>query len=123
MLVSLGFAVSSDDPATDASSCIPVATGLQIHGSSTIAKLDALDELYADIAEALAQPVDGNDRTEWTIYGGRSTGGDIVVEFARAAGLDRSLDTVSIMGLAGWKRVKSEFFQLGLVQYGFVPAP
>lgn len=123
MLTSLGFAVSSDDPATDASSCVPVAAGLQIHGSSTIIKLDALSNLYANVAEALAQPFDGNDRTEWVIYGGRSTGGDVIVHFTRAAGLDRSLDTVSIMGLAGWKRLKSEFFQIGLVQYGFVPAP
>ena len=123
MLVSLGFQVSSDTTPTDPSSCIPVAAGLQIHASTIVVKLDKLDELYEDIAEALAQANDGNDRTEWTIYGGRSNGTDLELQFTRDPGVDRSFDTVTIATVPAWKRTKAEFFQVGLVQYGFVTAP
>ena len=123
MLVSLGFQVSSDNPGTDFSSIVPVATGLQIHVATVIAKLTALAALHENITAALAQPVDGNDATEWTVYAGRTNGTDLTVEFTRDPGTDRSLDTITIATIPAWKRVKAEFFLQGLVQYGFVTAP
>ena len=83
----------------------------------------ALAALPENITAALAQPVDGNDATEWTVYAGRTNGTDLTVEFTRDPGTDRSLDTITIATIPAWKRVKAEFFLQGLVQYGFVTAP
>ncbi len=119
LLESLGFRILTL-LGTDPSECVPVAAGLQIHGSTTVVKLTALDELHVFIAQALAQPVDGADETGWTIYGGRSTGADIPITFVRDPGADRELDTIQIFTLPAWKRSKAGAFLLGLTTYGFV---
>jgi hypothetical protein len=123
LLESLGFRVASLSVGTDWSNCVPVSPGvpcLEIHASTTAVKVSALDELHAFIAEALAQPVDGADRTGWAVYGGRSTGTDVTVTFVRDPGADRELDTIQILSIPAWKRSKAEKFLLGLTTYGFV---
>ncbi len=123
-LESLGFRVTST-AGGDPTDCVPVTVSsvacLQIGGSTTIAKVSALDELKTVVTDFLAQPIDGDDQTERTIYAGKSTGADIVVRFTRDPGTDRELDTVQVMSVPVWKRSKAGFFVQGLTDFGFVP--
>lgn len=114
----LSFIFASDSSETDPHTATVVPTGLQVGTSSTICKLDHLDELATAITELLSQASDGVDDTEKTVIGGAASGADIVVKFSRAT------DTINVAAQVGWSRAKAGAFVAGLSAFGLVaPAP
>jgi len=114
----LSFMFASDASEADPHTATVVPTGLQVGTSSTICKIDHLDELAIAITELLDQPADGVDDTEKTVIGGAASGADIVVKFTRAT------DLINVGAQVGWSRAKAGAFVAALSAFGMIaPAP
>lgn len=110
----VAFRFSTDG--TDWSVATVVPTGLQIGTSSTIVKVDHLDELSTAVDELLGQAEDGVDDTEKTVTGALASGGDLVVKYVRAS------NTVTVGSQVAWSAVKAQAFVDALTALEVIPS-